>query len=112
MTADVPNGGVAAVQHTETPLTRPVARVLETPHDLAAAFEVFRIALVGIPRWPGEITPIHEPGRTFGGYVDDELVGTACAFSTRIVVPGGARLPHLAVTRVGVLPTHTRRGVA
>ncbi|GAA3385481.1 GNAT family N-acetyltransferase [Cryptosporangium minutisporangium] len=73
---------------------------------------MFRIALVGIPRWPGEITAIHEPGRTFGGYVDDELVGTACAFSTRIVVPGGARLPHLAVTRVGVLPTHTRRGVA
>ncbi|TQS40245.1 GNAT family N-acetyltransferase [Cryptosporangium phraense] len=87
-------------------------RVLETSDDLARAFEVFRTALIGIPPYPGEITGISEPGRVLGGVVDDEIVGTAAAYSSTIVVPGGARLPHLAVTRVGVLPTHTRRGVA
>ncbi|MFI5954670.1 GNAT family N-acetyltransferase [Cryptosporangium sp. NPDC051539] len=90
----------------------PQVRVLETPDDLVRAFEVFRTALIGIPPFPGDVTTIGEPGRVLGGFVDDELVGTASAYGTTVVVPGGARLPHLAVTRVGVLPTHTRRGVA
>ncbi|WP_035856737.1 GNAT family N-acetyltransferase [Cryptosporangium arvum] len=90
----------------------PTVRILETPEEVEAAFEVFRIALVGLPPLPGRATEISEPGRTFGGYLDGELVGTAASYTTHVVVPGGARLPHAAVTRVGVLPTHTRRGVA
>ncbi|GAA0259759.1 GNAT family N-acetyltransferase [Cryptosporangium japonicum] len=90
----------------------PSARILETPEELEAAFDVFRIALVGLPPLPAPATEISEPGRTFGGYLDGELVGTAASYTTHVVVPGGARLPHAAVTRVGVLPTHTRRGVA
>ena len=90
----------------------PIARVLETPEEIDAAYEVFRIALVGLPPLSVPAMEFHEPGRTFGGYLDDTLVGTASSFTTRMVVPGGARLPHAAVTRVGVLPTHTRRGVA
>lgn len=91
---------------------RPDVRVLETPEDLDAAFEVFRIALLDLPPFPGIASAFCEPGRTFGGYLDGTLVGTAGAYSTVVAVPGGARLDHLAVTRVGVLPTHTRRGVA
>ena len=39
------------------------------------------------------------------------LVGTAEAHTSWLTVPGGARLPHAAVTGVGVLATHTRRGI-
>ncbi|MFG1924191.1 GNAT family N-acetyltransferase [Cryptosporangium sp. NPDC048952] len=90
----------------------PTVRILETSDDVEAAFEVFRIALVGLPPLSVPAVEFHEPGRTFGGYLDGELVGTASSYTTHVVVPGGARLPHAAVTRVGVLPSHTRRGVA
>lgn len=53
----------------------------------------------------------YEPGRTLG--VDDGtgLIGTATAFSTRAVVPGGAAVAAAGVTRVGVRADRTRRGV-
>ncbi|MGW4378531.1 GNAT family N-acetyltransferase [Kitasatospora sp. NPDC004531] len=40
----------------------------------------------------------------------ERIVGSASAFSFRVVVPGGAVLPAAGVTMVGVLPTHRRRG--
>ena len=42
----------------------------------------------------------------------DRCVGHAGRFPVDTVVPGGARLATAAVTRVGVLPTYRRRGVA
>ena len=42
----------------------------------------------------------------------DRCVGHAGQFPVDTVVPGGARVPTAAVTRIGVLPTHRRRGVA
>nr|WP_269329417.1 GNAT family N-acetyltransferase [Kineosporia babensis] len=69
-----------------------------------------------------------EPGRTVGAYVPtaspsadvapahtqtpERLVGTASSFTSWMVVPGGKKVPQAAVTDVGVLPTHTRRGLA
>ncbi len=41
----------------------------------------------------------------------DRCVGHVAAFRFETTVPGGARLPTGGVTRVGVLPTHTRRGL-
>lgn len=41
----------------------------------------------------------------------DRCVGTVGAFRFDSTVPGGARVPTAGVTRVGVLPTHTRRGL-
>jgi predicted acetyltransferase len=41
----------------------------------------------------------------------DRCVGVAAAFRFDSTVPGGARIPTAGVTRVGVIPTHTRRGV-
>jgi len=41
----------------------------------------------------------------------DRCVGHVAAFRFDSTVPGGARLPTAGVTRVGVLPTHTRRGL-
>lgn len=41
----------------------------------------------------------------------DRCVGHVAAFRLEMVVPGGRRLRTAGVTRVGVLPTHTRRGL-
>lgn len=48
--------------------------------------------------------------RAFGAYEGGEIVGTAGAWPFDMAVPGGARIGVAAVTAVGVLPTHTRRG--
>jgi predicted acetyltransferase len=42
---------------------------------------------------------------------DDEIIGTAGAFSFRMTVPGGGLVPVAGVTCVSVQPTHRRRGV-
>ncbi len=41
----------------------------------------------------------------------DRCVGHVAAFRFDSTVPGGALVPTAGVTRVGVLPTHTRRGL-
>lgn len=41
----------------------------------------------------------------------DTCVGVVAAFRFDSTVPGGTLVPTAGVTRVGVLPTHTRRGV-
>src|SRR4051794_20440006 len=78
------------------------------------AQEVFLRSFVGMPAppEPEDITDFYERGRALGVFVDDELVGTAASFTSSLVVPGGARVSHAAVTDVGVLPTHTRQGLA
>ncbi len=48
---------------------------------------------------------------SIGAWEDGRCVGHAGAFRFDTTVPGGARLPTYGVTRVGVLPTHTRRGL-
>ncbi|MFD6105341.1 GNAT family N-acetyltransferase [Nocardia salmonicida] len=79
--------------------------------DLHAAGALFRAAMVGLPPLPADRDHLSEPGRTLGVRIDGRLVGTAESYTSWLVVPGGARVPHAAVTHVGVLPTHTRRGV-
>ncbi|OHV69208.1 GCN5 family acetyltransferase [Pseudofrankia sp. BMG5.36] len=78
---------------------------------------VFRTALVAFPD-PGLFTAedphgdaYFEKDRMFGAFVDGEMVGTTDSLASWLAVPGGRRLPHTAVTGVGVLPTHTRRGL-
>jgi predicted acetyltransferase len=51
-----------------------------------------------------------EPGRSLAAYEAGAIVGTTSGVSFDLTVPGGF-LPSLAVTGVGVLPTHRRRGV-
>ncbi|MFD7656372.1 GNAT family N-acetyltransferase [Actinosynnema sp. NPDC059797] len=53
----------------------------------------------------------YESGRAFGAFADDELIGTVQAFSSQMALPGGAVVPHAAVSRVGVRADWTRRGV-
>ncbi len=56
--------------------------------------------------------PLIEPSRWFLATLDDEPCGGAGSFATELTLPGGATVPAAAVSDVGVLPTHRRRGVA
>jgi predicted acetyltransferase len=53
----------------------------------------------------------YDPGRAFGAFQDEEMVGTAMSWSARLAVPGGGEVPAATVSRVGVRPDWTRRGV-
>ncbi|RDI68892.1 GNAT family N-acetyltransferase [Nocardia pseudobrasiliensis] len=88
-----------------------VVEALARADEIRRAHGVFRTAMVGLPPLPPDADGLWEPGRTLGARVDGELVGTANSYTSWLVVPGGDRLPQAAVTHVGVLPTHTRRGV-
>jgi predicted acetyltransferase len=46
-----------------------------------------------------------------GAFEDGTLVGTAGSFQSDLTLPGLTTLPAAAVTYVGVLPTHRRRGI-
>ncbi len=91
-------------------------RLLADKAELAQAARTFRTAMVGLPPLgsidDALLEDLFQPERTFGAFVDGAIVGTTDSYSGHIVVPGNARLPHAAVTHVGVLPTHTRRGIA
>lgn len=95
-------------------MTTDPALELETvtrTEDVRAAGAIFRTAMVGLPPLPRDADGLVEPGRTLGARLDGRLVGAADSYTSWLVAPGGQRLPHAAVTHVGVLPTHTRRGV-
>ncbi|MEE6178252.1 GNAT family N-acetyltransferase [Mycobacterium sp. 050134] len=91
-------------------------RVLDGEDELLAAANVFCAAMIGSPRLPnlppGGITALLEPGRTVGAFDGGRLVGTADAMTSGLTLPGGTVVGHAAVTRIGVLPTFTRRGIA
>ncbi|RKT55903.1 GNAT family N-acetyltransferase [Saccharothrix australiensis] len=88
-------------------------RVLDDAH-YRAAHTLFRGALHHPPapddRWEIARTS-YDPGRAFGAFAGDELVGTVQSFPSRLAVPGGAVVPMAAVSRVGVRADWTRRGV-
>ncbi|MFT4042628.1 MAG: GNAT family N-acetyltransferase [Gordonia sp. (in: high G+C Gram-positive bacteria)] len=58
-----------------------------------------------------DATEVTEAGRYLGAIDAGAIVGGADSYSSSLVVPGGAVVPHAAVTHVGVLPTHRRRGI-
>ncbi|OBH05742.1 GNAT family acetyltransferase [Mycobacterium sp. E2699] len=91
-------------------------RILDSEDDLIAAGNVFRAAMVGFPPLsnlaPGQISTLLEAGRTVGAFAGGRLVGTADAVTSGLTLPGGAVVGHAAVTRIGVLPSFTRKGIA
>lgn len=87
-------------------------RTLRTDEHRAAS-ELFR-ATVHVPPsddadWE-RAARAYQPGGAIGAF-DPELIGTARAFDAELTVPGGARLPAVGVTGVGVRADRTRRGV-
>jgi predicted acetyltransferase len=49
---------------------------------------------------------------TLSAWDAGRCVGHVCGYRLDTVVPGGARLPTCGVARMGILPTHRRRGLA
>jgi predicted acetyltransferase len=94
-------------------LTGPTIRELR-PDELRDAHTLMGAALLRGPTddayW-ADAKELPGPGRTFGGFLADRLVGTTASFATRTAVPGGAALPTAAIMRVGVRADATRRGV-
>lgn len=87
-------------------------RFLQDAAERERAFSVFWRAMVGLPPLGGaRVEDLLEPGRCLGAFEGDSIVGGAGSYTSWLVVPGGARVAHAAVTHVGVLPTHTRRGI-
>ena len=84
--------------------------------DLVEAVKTFRTAMIGLPRLASisdaMLERLYEGGRTLAAFDDGLMVGTTNSYSGEIVVPGGGRLPHAAVTHVGVLATKARTGIA
>ncbi|GAB2842996.1 GNAT family N-acetyltransferase [Actinocorallia aurea] len=86
-------------------------RALDGQAEVDAGLRVFLRAMVGLPFHGVDTTGITEPGRYLGAFDGAEVVGGADSYGGWLVVPGGARVPHAAVTHIGVLPTHRRRGI-
>jgi predicted acetyltransferase len=81
--------------------------------DLRVANTVFREALHEEPlddaKW-ATLAKSYEPGRTYGAFAGETMIGTVASIGSDITVPGGAVVPMAAVTAVGVRTDHRRRG--
>lgn len=55
--------------------------------------------------------PSWDDSDSLAAWQGDRCVGHVAAFRFDSTVPGGAKVPTAGVTRVGVLPTHTRQGI-
>jgi predicted acetyltransferase len=84
------------------------------PDELRAVGGVVAIALLQPPHsdelWV-KSEPTWQACETVSAFDGRACVGSASEFLVDTTVPGGARLPTAAMTRVGVLPTHRRQGV-
>ncbi len=82
--------------------------------ELRAAQDLFLAALHRPPisdaDWTAATT-YYDNSRTLGAFEGDRLIGTATSWASRLAVPGGATVPHAAISRVGVRADRTRRGV-
>lgn len=80
------------------------------------AFAKFRQSMLGIGdigrASAGAEASYLESGFPIGGFIDGELQGVVNGYQSSITLPGGNWVSHLAVTHVGVSPTHARRGIA
>lgn len=85
------------------------------PDELRTVLDLTAVAFGAGPRAPDDYRAqaelVVEPDRTF--VVDDGgvLAGTASTFSFGLALPGSATVPAAAITEVGVLPSHRRRGI-
>ncbi|MET8764749.1 GNAT family N-acetyltransferase [Lentzea sp. NPDC004782] len=89
-------------------------RVLSDEAQFRAHATVFRRAMHWGPptdeQWD-VIRPSYGPDRVLAAFDGDEMIGTTQSYASSLVVPGGAVVPHAAISRVGVRADRTRRGV-
>jgi predicted acetyltransferase len=85
------------------------------PDELRSVGAAVAISLLQAPHsdeaWD-KSEPTWRACETISAFDDGVCVGSASEFLVDTTVPGGSRLPTAAITRVGVLPTHRRRGIA
>jgi predicted acetyltransferase len=84
------------------------------PDEWRAAADAFRAALMWGPITDDDFDKSRgswEGCDSLTAWEGERCVAHVGAFRFATVVPGGAWLPTAGVTRVGVLPTHTRRGL-
>jgi predicted acetyltransferase len=78
------------------------------------AIDAFRTALLSGPvndETFGQGAASWDGSDALAAWDGDRCVGVVAAFRFDSTVAGGARVPTAGVTRVGVVPTHTRQGV-
>jgi len=83
-------------------------------HERRQAADTFRAALITGAISDENMETTHaswDHGDWLAAWDDDRCVGHVGAYRFDTSVPGGARLPTAGYSRVGVLPTHTRRGL-
>ena len=87
---------------------------LRTPSDEQVIEFLQPLGLAFSEQMPAEELELEAKGlesdRVVGAFDGDRQVGTAGAYSFRLTVPGG-EVGAAGITAVGVVPTHTRRGV-
>jgi predicted acetyltransferase len=85
------------------------------PDEYRAAVDAMVVPLMAAPPndddW-NRSRPSWDIMPSFSAWDGERCVAHAGHFLVETTVPGGARLATAAVTRVGVLPTHRRRGLA
>jgi predicted acetyltransferase len=89
-------------------------RVLNDEAQFRAHTTVFRRAMHWGPPSDDDwkvVQPSYEPDRALAAFDGDEIVGTTQSYGSSMMVPGGAIVPHSAISRVGVRADYTRRGV-
>ena len=95
-----------------------VIEIRETqPDEYRLAADTVRLSLLYAPvddeSWEKQISSWDDVRRSLLSAWDrGQCVAHVGSYPVDTVVPGGARLPTSAVARVGVLPTHRRRGLA
>lgn len=89
-------------------------RVLNDEAQFRAHATVFRRAMHWGPPTDDDwkvVLPSYEPDRVLAAFDGDEIIGTTQSYGSSLVVPGGAVVPHSAISRVGVRADYTRRGI-
>jgi len=84
------------------------------PHERHAAFDAKNAALLSHPMTAsafGDGGGSWDDCDSLAAWDGDRCVGHVGAYRFDTTVPGGGRVPMAGITRVGVLPTHTRRGL-
>ncbi|MDX2382362.1 MAG: GNAT family N-acetyltransferase [Acidimicrobiia bacterium] len=88
---------------------RPVRR-----DERLAASNAKSAALLAHPMSPETFAEGHaswDDTDSLGAWDGDRCVGHVGAYRFDVTIPGGARVPMAGITRAGILPTHTRRGL-
>ncbi|MFP5377425.1 MAG: GNAT family N-acetyltransferase [Acidimicrobiia bacterium] len=84
-----------------------------TGEELDELARVDHAAFASVPADPDRIADVHkvvELDRTRAVFEGGRMVAASAAFSFELTLPGLATVPVAAVSLVGVLPTHRRRG--